>query len=164
MVEKETLNASLRYRLLIILWSILLNWHNRRGKKCWVRVRRGMAATTCHHVSMVGSSCETYFYYCPAVVAAAIGSWPLRREVAATTCHHVSMVVWMAVTVKRTFIYCPAVAAAAIGSWALRKPVVTSVFIQTDMYQEYVAETMGVYTEREVWWRKMLGIMILLTI
>jgi len=24
------------------------------------------------------------------------------------------------------------------------KPVVTSVFIQTDMYQEYVAETVGV--------------------
>ena len=28
------------------------------------------------------------------------------------------------------------------------KPVVTSVFIQTDMYQEYVAETVGVQKER----------------
>ena len=47
-----------------------------------------IAATTCHHVSMVvWNSCETYFYYCPAVAGAAIGSWALRREVAATSCH-----------------------------------------------------------------------------
>jgi hypothetical protein len=64
------------------------------------------------------------------------------------------MVVWMAVAVNPTYIiYCPAVAAAVIRSWVLRKPVVMPVFIQTDMYQEYVAETVG---EREVWWRDYL--------
>jgi hypothetical protein len=35
------------------------------GKKPWAGVRRGMAAATCQYGCLDGSSCETYFYYCP---------------------------------------------------------------------------------------------------